>query len=76
MTTFLPMLLFGTAAAQLVRIGAMHPPWGSDVLHIQPVTLQYWLKLLGMALTVLLVMKTDKAIQRRFFHDAINWVQL
>ncbi|MDH3949067.1 MAG: HAD-IC family P-type ATPase, partial [Gammaproteobacteria bacterium] len=47
-----PILLIGTAAAQLVHIGAMYTPWISDVLHIQPVTPQLWLEMLGIALTV------------------------
>jgi potassium/sodium efflux P-type ATPase len=57
-----PLLLFGTAAAQLVHIGAMYVPWVSDVLHIQPVSPQHWLELLAMALTVLLVMEIHKKI--------------
>jgi magnesium-transporting ATPase (P-type) len=59
-----PILLFGTAAAQLVHIGAMYTPWISDVLHIQPVTPQHWLELLGIALTVLIVMELHKALRR------------
>jgi magnesium-transporting ATPase (P-type) len=61
-----PLLLFGTAAAQLVHIGAMYTPWISDVLQIQPVSPKRWLELLGMALTVLLVMEIHKAIRKRF----------
>ncbi|MDH5425705.1 MAG: HAD-IC family P-type ATPase [Gammaproteobacteria bacterium] len=59
-----PILLIGTAIAQLVHIGAMYSPWISDVLHIQPVTPQHWLELLGIALTVLIVMEIHKAIRR------------
>jgi len=61
-----PMLLIGTAIAQLVHIGAMYSPWISDVLHIQPVTPQHWLELLGIALSVLIVMELHKAIRRWF----------
>ena len=60
-----PILLFGTAAAQLIHIGAMYTPWISDVLHIQPVSAQHWLELLGLALTVLVVMELHKAIRRK-----------
>jgi magnesium-transporting ATPase (P-type) len=67
-----PLLLFGAAAAQLVHIGAMYAPWISDVLHIQPVSPQYWLELLGMALTVLLAMEIHKTVRRRFGFDAKN----
>jgi len=58
-----PLLLFGTAAAQLVHIGAMYAPWISDVLRIQPVSGQYWLDLLVLALTVLVAMELHKAIR-------------
>jgi len=57
-----PILLFGTAAAQLIHIGAMYTPWISDILHIQPVSLHNWLQLLGLALTVLVVMELQKLI--------------
>ena len=59
-----PILLFGTATAQLVHIGAMYTPWVSDVLRIQPVSLHHWLQLLGLALTVLLAMELHKAYRR------------
>lgn len=59
-----PILLIGTLTAQLIHIGAMYTPWLSDVLHIQPVTPQHWLELLGLAFTVLVVMELHKAIRR------------
>ncbi len=58
-----PILLFGTVAAQLIHIAAMYTPWIRDVLHIQPVTPQHWIQLLGLALTVLVVMELHKAIR-------------
>jgi magnesium-transporting ATPase (P-type) len=61
-----PILLFGTAAAQLVHIGAMYTPWLNDVLGIQPVSPQHWVELAGLALTVLVVMELHKAVRRRF----------
>jgi len=61
-----PILLIGTATAQLVHIGAMYTPWISEVLHIQPISLEHWLELLGLALSVLVVMEFHKAIRRRF----------
>jgi len=59
-----PVLLIGTVAAQLIHIGAMYVPWVSDVLHIQPVSPQHWLELLGLAVTVLVVMELHKAVRR------------
>lgn len=61
-----PILLFGTAIAQLVHIGAMYTPWLSDVLKIQPVSPQHWLELLGLALSILAVMELHKFIRRVF----------
>lgn len=61
-----PILLFGTAAAQLVHIGAMYTPWISDVLHIQPVSAQQWLELLGLAFTVLVAIELHKAARQMF----------
>jgi Ca2+-transporting ATPase len=67
-----PVLLLGTAAAQLVHIGAMHTPWISAVLHIQPVSQELWLGLLGAALTVLLAMEIYKALRKRVVQNANN----
>ncbi len=61
-----PLLLFGTAVAQLVHIGAMYTPWISDVLHIQPVSLQHWTQLLALALVLLVVMEIHKVIRGRW----------
>ena len=58
-----PVLLLGTIVAQLVHIGAMYTPWISDVLAIQPVSLQHWMELFGLALTVLIVMELHKFIR-------------
>jgi magnesium-transporting ATPase (P-type) len=60
-----PLLLFGTATAQLIHIAAMYTPWISDVLQIQPIALYDWGLLLALALTVLLVMELHKALRRR-----------
>jgi len=62
-----PILLFGTAAAQLIHIGAMYTPWLSDVLGVQPVSPGHWLDLLGLALTVLVVMEIHKVLRSKFF---------
>jgi len=60
-----PLLLFGTATAQLIHIGAMYTPWISDVLRIQPISPRHWLELLLLALTVLVIMETHKFLRRR-----------
>lgn len=59
-----PFLFFGTLAAQLIHIGAMYTPVLSDMLHLQPVSLEHWLVLLSLALGLLVVMETHKALRR------------
>ena len=63
-----PLLLLGTATAQLIHIGAMYSPWISDVLHIQPINLDLWLQLLGTAMILLLVMEIHKGISKKRPH--------
>ena len=58
-------LLFGTLAAQLIHIGAMYTPWLSDVLRVQPVSLDYWLDMLMIATTILVVMEVHKLLRRK-----------
>ncbi|MDJ0628303.1 MAG: HAD-IC family P-type ATPase [Rhodobacter sp.] len=60
------LLLIGTVVAQLIHIGAMYTPGISDVLHIQPVSLDHWATLLAAALSVLVVMELYKAAHKRF----------
>ncbi|MDJ0823926.1 MAG: HAD-IC family P-type ATPase [Rhodobacter sp.] len=59
------LLLIGTVVAQLIHIGAMYTPWISDVLHIQPVSLEHWATLLAAALSILVVMEIYKAVHKR-----------
>lgn len=57
-------LLFGTLAAQLIHIGAMYTPWISDVLRIQPVSIDYWFDMLQVAFIILIVMELHKLLRR------------
>ena len=61
-----PLLLFGTLAAQLVHIGAMYTPGLREVLRIQPVSMEYWLQLLLLALVLLAAMELYKVVIRRW----------
>ncbi len=60
-----PLLLFGTALAQLIHIGAMYIPWLQVVLDVHPVSFGHWLQLLGIALLLVLVMEIQKRIRAR-----------
>lgn len=60
-----PLLLIGTAAAQLIHIGAMYTPWISDVLHIQPVSFELWAELLMIAATVLIASEIHKWLKHK-----------
>jgi len=59
-----PFLLFGTVAAQLLHIGAMYTPIMQEVLQIQPISFENWLKLLGVALILLLVTEAHKLLYK------------
>lgn len=63
------ILLFGTLIAQLVHIGAMYTPWINDVLGIQPVSIEHWFQLLGLALTVTIFMRIHKLFLLRTGRD-------
>jgi magnesium-transporting ATPase (P-type) len=54
------ILLFGTMTAQMIHIGAMYTPWINNVLGIHPVSINHWLELLGLALTVTIIMEIHK----------------
>ena len=41
----------------------MYTPWISDVLHIEPISPQQWLELLGFALSVLVVMELHNSVR-------------
>lgn len=56
------LLLFGTVLAQLVHIAAMYIPWLQQVLKVQPIALDHWLQLLGVALLLVVVMEIQKWI--------------
>jgi len=60
-----PLLFFGTIAAQMIHIAAMYIPWLSSVLEIKPVSLEQWVVLFSMAMSILIVMEIYKALRRR-----------
>lgn len=55
-----PLLLFGTVAAQGLHIAAMYTPGISDVLGIQPISLEQWFQLLLLGLSVLVASEIYK----------------
>ncbi len=58
-----PLLLFGVLGAQLIHIAAMYLPWIRDILAVQPVSLQNWLLLLVLAISLAAVMEVHKAVR-------------
>jgi Ca2+-transporting ATPase len=54
------LLLIGTLAAQLIHITAMYTPGLSDLLELQPVSLNQWLLLMATAFILLVVMELHK----------------
>ena len=59
-----PFLMLAVPLAQLAHIGAMYTPGLSDVLQIQPISLQQWLQLLAFALSLLVVEELHKVLIR------------
>ncbi len=60
-----PLLLIGTAMAQLLHIAALYIPFTQTVLRTEPVTLSMWLTLLGLASSILITIELHKFIWRR-----------
>lgn len=60
-----PLLLIGTASAQLLHISAMYIPGLRDVLHLQPVSLRQWLLTLALALSLIVGCEAHKWLLRR-----------
>ncbi|MEM3059640.1 MAG: cation-translocating P-type ATPase C-terminal domain-containing protein, partial [Methanomassiliicoccales archaeon] len=58
------LLFIGVVGAQAIHIIAMQIPIMQEVLRIKPVSLDEWIMLLLLALTLLLVMEVFKIIQR------------
>ena len=58
-------LLFGMLAAQSVHIAALYMPVTSNILQLQPVNLQLWLTLLGVALILVVLDETHKLLRNR-----------
>ena len=56
-----PYLILGTMAAQGVHILAMYTPLMQGILEIEPVSLEQWGILLGIALSLLITMELQKA---------------
>lgn len=53
-------LLFGMLGAQAIHIGAMYTPGIRDILQLEPVTIDQWLTLLGIALILIIVDELHK----------------
>ncbi|MCG8325022.1 MAG: HAD-IC family P-type ATPase [Thiotrichales bacterium] len=60
-----PFLILAVPLAQLIHIGAMYTPGLSDVLALQPITLQQWGILLGVACSLVVVEELHKLWHRR-----------
>ncbi|WP_404364482.1 cation-translocating P-type ATPase [Marinobacter sp.] len=67
-----PFLMLAVPLAQLAHIGAMYTPGLSDVLQIQPISLEEWLQLLAFAMSLLVVEELHKILIRRRRTRAIS----
>lgn len=68
------LLLFGMLGAQAIHIGAMYTPGLKDVLQVAPVSLQQWVTLLAIALTLIAVDEAHKAWKKG--RDRDRWTGL
>jgi len=55
-----PLLLGGVVLAQLLHIAMLYLPFGQKLLHTEPLSIQAWLILLGLATTLLASMELHK----------------
>ncbi len=55
-----PLLLIGMLCAQAIHILAMHSPYISDVLQLEPVSLNMWTQLLAIAMILVVVDELHK----------------
>jgi magnesium-transporting ATPase (P-type) len=60
-----PVLLGGIGVALLLHLGAMQTPWMQGVLTVRPPSLQDWMLLPALALTLLALMEAQKRWLRR-----------
>lgn len=60
-----PFLLFGALGALAIHVTVMHLPCARTLLRVEPVSLQTWLALAGIALVPLVVMELQKLWRRR-----------
>jgi magnesium-transporting ATPase (P-type) len=60
-----PLLLLGTLTALGVHLAALHTPFFQSLLDVRPLALEEWLRLLGLASLILVVMEIHKVWRRR-----------
>lgn len=58
-------LIFWVLFTQLLHLAAMHTPFMQEILSVEPVSLEMWSMLLGLALGLVVVMEADKWVQLR-----------
>lgn len=61
-----PFLIFGMLAAQAIHILAIYTDGLNDILELEPVTLEQWFTLLGIASTLIIVDEAHKWWRKKF----------
>jgi len=61
-----PILLIGTLTALSVHLAALYTPFLQSLLDIAPPTLEEWMRLAGLATSILVVMELHKALRARW----------
>lgn len=62
-----PVLFYGTLAALAIHIGAMYFPGTQFLIHLEPLSLDSWVRLTLVALSVVLVVELHKLLRRPRF---------
>ena len=57
-------LWISVLVAQALHVGSMYTPFMQSVLNIQPVSLEVWIILLGVALVLVVVMEVEKLVRK------------
>ncbi len=60
-----PFLFLGTGAALALHVAALYLPPTQYVLRIEPIDLGTWIRIVGVAASILVAMEAHKAVQRR-----------
>lgn len=63
------ILIVGIMGAQAIHVLSMHLPFMQDILRTEPVNMTTWTTVLLLAVPIIIVMESYKAIKNRFYKN-------